>query len=63
MGVLRHVPLPPREKLCLCIPPFYLNTGIGTIWQCDGCGRVFERVAGSPAWKRIEWPTNNDGNE
>ncbi|HLV43712.1 MAG TPA: hypothetical protein VKY39_02050 [Aggregatilineales bacterium] len=53
--------MPPAQKFCLCIPPFYLTTGVGTIWQCDSCGRVYERVAGSPAWTRIEHPDRENG--
>ena len=51
MGVLRDVP-PPDGKFCMCIPPIWFSVGVGTVWECDNCGRVYVRTAGSPAWKR-----------
>lgn len=59
MAILKSVD-PPGGKFCLCFPPIYFMVGIGTIWQCDACGRVFERVAGSPAWKRISYPKEQE---
>ena len=48
MGILNLVP--PPDPWCPgsvfgCIPPIYWTVGVGTIWQCDYCGRVWERVS------------------
>lgn len=52
MGMIREV-LPPQGMFCMCIPPIWFAVGVGTIWQCDNCGRIYLRVEGSPAWKKI----------
>lgn len=51
MALLKHVPLPDGKPFCLCIPPFYWTVGVGTVWQCDNCGRVFELVGRGNASK------------
>lgn len=57
MGILKLVP--PAYQLCSgsvfgCIPPMYWTVGVGTIWKCDHCGRVWERVNGSgAAWAKV----------
>ncbi|MFF8817828.1 hypothetical protein ACF07D_07515 [Leucobacter sp. NPDC015123] len=50
MAILKRVPLPDGKPFCLCFPPLYWTVGVGTVWQCDSCGRIYDRVQGSPAW-------------
>lgn len=44
MAILKHVPLPDGKPFCLCFPPICWTVGVGTVWKCDACGRVFELV-------------------
>lgn len=57
MGMLNYVPPADPHTFCLCFPPLYFTVGIGTVWQCDNCGRVYELVADrgegrGSGWKR-----------
>lgn len=52
MAILKHVPLPGGKPFCLCIPPLYWTVGVGTVYQCDACGRVFELVGRGHAVKK-----------
>ena len=54
MGILRLVE-PADGKFCLCIPPLYFTVGIGTVWQCDNCGRIYEMVADRGNGKGYGW--------
>lgn len=55
--MLRYVE-PAGGKFCLCIPPLFWTVGVGTIWKCDNCGRVYELVADrgegrGSGWKQV----------
>lgn len=52
MGMLRGIE-PADGMVCMCIPPLYWTVGVGSVWQCDRCARVYLRQAGTPAWKRV----------
>ena len=57
MGILTMVE--PAYRRCPgnvlgCIPPMYWTVGIGTVWQCDHCGRIWERVSRpGAAWAEV----------
>ena len=59
MGIVRYV-APPQGKFCLCFPPLWFTVGVGTVWRCDNCARVYELVGRGderkPAggWARID---------
>lgn len=69
MGILKLVQ--PAYTRCPgsvfgCIPPLYWTVGIGTVWQCDHCGRIWERVSRTDAaWvditQRMSETTTQDG--
>ena len=66
MGILKMVE--PSYRPCPgsvfgCIPPLYWTVGVGTVWQCDHCGRIWERVSGRPGVAWVRGTDREDGSE
>lgn len=58
MGFIKKVEHP-NGPFCMCIPPLWFTVGVGTVWQCDSCGRVYELVADrgegkGSGWKKVK---------